>query len=178
MSQAAFENPVTGDEVPKINDEVAVGEDLEFQRRWWMFERIAWSVIAVLLLLDLAGAFGRGPLAVAHLRNAQMVVKYERIERADSPSILRVDFDPSVIHDGHVRLFVSESIVNELGAQRVIPAPSASFIGNGGITYVFDATSAPATVQFALEPAHPGVKRFTLQVPDGDPLSARVTVMP
>jgi hypothetical protein len=26
--------------IEKVNDEIAVGSDLEFQRRWWRFERV------------------------------------------------------------------------------------------------------------------------------------------
>ena len=50
--------PVT-DSVPKINDELAVGEDLAFQRRWWRFENAVWIFFALLVILDLIGAFGR-----------------------------------------------------------------------------------------------------------------------
>lgn len=30
------------DTVPKVNNEVAVGEDLNFQRAWWKVERGIW----------------------------------------------------------------------------------------------------------------------------------------
>jgi hypothetical protein len=43
MSGAAFEKPVT-DPVAKINKELAVGEDLAFQRRWWRFEGVVWAI--------------------------------------------------------------------------------------------------------------------------------------
>ncbi len=50
------------DSVAKVNDEIAVGEDLNFQRRWWRFENAAWMFFGLIILLDLAGLFGRGPL--------------------------------------------------------------------------------------------------------------------
>jgi len=58
MSHVAFETPMT-DSVAKIDHELAVGEDLNFQRRWWRFERIAWIIFVLIIVLDLAGAFGR-----------------------------------------------------------------------------------------------------------------------
>jgi hypothetical protein len=181
MPRAAFEKPVD-DTVPKINDEIAVGEDLEFQRRWWVFERVCWIFIGVLIVLDLAGVFGRGPAANATLINPEMHVDYERIERSSTPSLLRIRFGSGAIVDGKIHLYVSESIVKELGNTRIIPQPETSAVGQGGITYTFAATTPPAAVTFALEPTHPSVTQFTVRVtgtPESSPpLSAKIVVLP
>ncbi len=177
MSEVAFEKPVE-DSVPKINAEVAVGEDLAFQRKWWKFEGVMWWVISFLLLLNFAGVLGRGPAAHATLSNEAMLVKYERVERTGTPSILEVQFQPSTFGKGQVRLHVSQSVVDELGAQRVIPSPSDTSVGRGGLTYTFSADEAPGAVQFALQPSKRGIFHFTLQIPGTPPLSARVVVMP
>ena len=179
MGQVAFETPVD-DSVAKVNDEVAVGEDLEFQRKWWRFERIIWSVFALLLVMALLGAFGRGYLARAERQSADgaVTVKYERIERTGTPSMLLIRFGPEAIHDGKVQLFVTESLVKELGAQRIIPAPATTEIGNGGLTYTFPATAAPASVAFDLQPLGPGIFHFLLQTPGSNPVTATVVVAP
>ena len=72
MSDVPFQEQVA-DSVPKINNEVAVGEDLNFQRRWWKFEGVMWWLIAGMLLLNFAGAFGRGPLAHVRISSDAMV---------------------------------------------------------------------------------------------------------
>ncbi len=177
MSPVAFQKPVE-DSVRKVNDEVAVGEDLEFQRKWWRFERVVWIVFLLVLLCDVAGLFGRGPLAHARASNPAMQLRYERFARFGTPSVLEVKFDPSAFQDGKYTLFVSESIVDELGAQRVIPSPQTTMIGNGGLTYTFPALPGKAAVQFALEPAKIGDVHFTLQVPGTEPIEKRVIVMP
>ncbi len=177
MSQVAFQHPVE-DSVPKINNEVAVGEDLDFQRTWWKFERAVWIVFALLIVADLAGLFGRGPLADAALTTPDMTLHYERIERSGTPSMLHIDFGPSAIHDGKIRLFVSESVVNKLGAQRIIPSPETSSVGSGGITYTFPATQSPASVAFALQPDRPGIANFALQLPGAPAAHARVFIVP
>ena len=41
MFEAEFSKPIA-DSVAKVDGEVAVGEDLEFQRKWWKFERATW----------------------------------------------------------------------------------------------------------------------------------------
>jgi len=180
MMPQSFATKPLEDSVAKVNDEVAVGEDLEFQRKWWKFEKAVWIVFALVLILDLAGVFGRGWLAKEE-RKAQdgsLDVKYERIERTSTPSIMTINFDKSAIRNGQVMLYVSESLVKELAAQRVIPAPSTTIVGDDGLTYVFPASEAPASVEFALEPTGPGLRHFLIQVPGSQPVQGAVVVMP
>jgi hypothetical protein len=107
-----------------------------------------------------------------------MLVKYERVERTGTPSILDVQFQPNALGKKQVKLHVSQSVVNELGAQRVIPSPLDTAVGGGGLTYTFLTEEAPGSVQFALQPSKPGIFHFTIEVPGSTPLSARVVVMP
>ncbi len=175
------------DSVAKVGNEVAVGEDLEFQRRWWRFEKAVWIFFAVIVLLDLAGVFGRGPAANAHKETADgaMSIKYERIERFSTPSILTIHFGPDAVKDGVIRLWVSDEMVKTLGNQRIIPEPSSSTITDGGISYTFSSGVHPNTVAFALQPANPGYSHFNIRlIPNGvpsqpmDSITAGVFVMP
>ncbi len=177
MNQVPFAEPVV-DSVPKINQEVAVGEDLGFQRRWWKFEGVMWWAVAALLLLNLAGVFGRGPVAHARLSNEAMVVKYDRVERTGTPSMLVVQLQPPVFEKKPIKLHVSQSLVEELGTQRVIPAPSDTALADGGLTYTFSAEKGPGSVEFALQPAKPGIHHYSLQVAGFPPIFARVIVVP
>jgi hypothetical protein len=168
------------DTVPKVDNEIAVGEDLEFQRKWWRFERIIWIFFTIVVVLDLLGAFGRGWLAHAHMQSpdGDIDVHYERIERTGTPSMMRVQFRQSAIQNGKLMLYVSESFVRELGARRIIPQPLSSAVGQGGITYTFPANVQPASVVFALQPAGPGVFPFVLRQPGKPAMQAKVFVVP
>lgn len=173
-------NQPVSDTVPKINNEVALGQDLKFQYRWWRFERAVWILFAVLVVMDLLGVFGRGPLAKAHFvtPDHSMDISYERVERFSTPSILRVKFSEKAIHDGKVLLFVSDSLVKTLGNQRVVPEPRESLIGNGGILYTFSASEPPAQADFALSPSSPGSAEIKLQVPGHDAANLKIFVVP
>lgn len=168
------------DSITKVNDEIAVGSDLEFQRRWWKFEHAIWIVFVCIVILDLLGVFGRGWFANAERKtpDGSMDVKYERVERFRTPSILTIRFGPNAIHDGNIQLWASDSLTGPLGAQRVIPQPARSVIGEGGILYTVPATSEPASIKFALEPSSPGVCHLSLRVPGLDALNLAITVMP
>lgn len=179
MAEQPFTSPVQ-DSVPEVNHELAVGEDLAFQRRWWRFERVIWAFFLLVIIADLLGLFGRGWLAQATIAvpDGTLSVDYERIERTNTPTSMTLHFSASAIRNGQVTVTASESIVDKLGAQRVAPQPASSTIGASGITYVFPATTAPATVRIQLQPAAPGLHRFRLQVPGEPAIQARVLVMP
>ena len=180
MAKQALYKPVNDGSVPKVDNAVAVGEDLTFQQRWWTFERVIWSVFLLILMADVLGVFGRGWLSKAEIHEADtgIDVWYERVERANTPSILSIDFQLGAIENGKVNIFVSNSIVKELGNQRIAPQPQSSTIGNDGITYVFPATGTPARISFSLEPSFPGVHRFVLRVPGRHAATGKVTVVP
>jgi len=179
MPAPPFLTPVE-DSVPKVNNEIAIGENLDFQRKWWRLERAVWSLFLLILICDLLGLFGRGWLSKATRATPDNTLKldYERIERADTPSIMTFHFGPNAIHNGRIQLYVSESITRPLGAQRIAPEPLISAVGDAGNTYTFAATNAPATVQIELEPSFPGAHDFTVQVPNEPPINAKVFVVP
>jgi len=169
-----------GDSVAKINDEVAVGEDLVFQRRWWRFERIVWTFFVLIIALDIAGLFGRGPIAQAEIRCADgsFGVHYERIERTGTPSMLVITLERSAFVNGVATLHVIDAVVGSLGAQRVIPQPASTVIGDGGLTYTFPGRDAPAEVRIELQPAGPGRYPLSIGLPGRPALQAHVWVMP
>ena len=179
MPETKFAEPVQ-DSVPKIDDSVAVGEDLDFQRSWWRFEHAIWIFFLFILLADVLGVFGRGYLSKAELRapDGSLFVKYERVERASTPSIMTIELGPAAVHEGKVELFVSESIIKDLGNQRISPQPAGSVLSRGGVTYTFPLTSAPAIVEFAMQPSFPGMHAFTLQVSGSPAVRSRIVVVP
>ncbi len=180
MSSSAQTRPVE-DSVPKIGNELAAGEDLEFERRWWRFEHIVWIFFTVLLALDLSGAFGRGPLSKAQMKTADgaITVDYERIERFQTPSILTIHFGPAAVRNGKIQLWVSQTVVKGLGNQRIIPQPTTSVLAPDGILYTWDASDRPDSASFALQPIKPGIDHFVLRLPVvGDELGGRVFIAP
>jgi hypothetical protein len=168
------------DSVPKVENEIAVGEDLEFQRKWWRFEQIIWPVLLALVIWDVLGGFGRGWLAKAKASTPDkaMILDYERIARASTPSVMTFNFNDAAIHNGRIILYISDSVVKPLGAMRLAPQPALSSVGDGGITYAFDASKGPAVVQIQLEPSFPGRHRFTVRLEGEPPVIGSVFVVP
>ena len=179
MVEAPKTEPVT-DTVAKVNDELALGSNLAFQRKWWKFEKWAWVVLGIIIVADVLGCFGRGPLANAELNTPDRAVnlKYERIERFGTPSVLVIHFNSAAVENGQVKLWVSNSLVGDLGNQRVSPQPRQSVLSEDGILYTFDATEKASSVQFALQPGKPGIFHLAFRVPGHPALLPTVYVMP
>lgn len=182
-TQESYRSKVTepvSDSVPKINNEIAVGEDLLFQRRWWRFEQIVWWIFGCVLALNIVGLLGRGPLsgASAVATDGSLRVKYERIERFDTPSMLRVEFGPNTLKDGKLELWISESLVRDLGNQRIVPQPQNSTLDSSGLVYTFPAKDTPTKVEFALQPDSPGLHHLNLHVPGKSEVQLRILVVP
>ena len=154
------------DSIAKVNDEIAVGEDLRFQRHWWRFEKIAWAFLAIVVALAFAGVFGRGPLSKAHKQSADgsLQVNYDWVERFGTPSIITIHFGRSAIRNGSVQIWVSDSVIKELGNQRVVPQPSTSVTGDAGMAYTFATSNNPDSIELTLEPAKIGQHRFTIRL--------------
>jgi hypothetical protein len=179
MSVETQTKPV-GNPVAKVNDELDVGADLQFQKRWWRFENIIWVLFTMVILLDLAGAFGRGPLAKEEWKSSdgKVTVKYDRIERYSTPSVITVRTDPGAVRDRKIQIWVSDSVLSQFGMQRLIPEPLYSELDHGGILFTLPSASIPDSIQFLLEPKSPGMYRFALRVAGSEQLTAKVLVMP
>jgi hypothetical protein len=105
MSTQPSLHPVE-DSVPKVSNAVAVGEDLDFQRKWWRFEKVVCFFFLLILVCDLLGLFGRGWLAKATRKTTDgaLTLNCERIERASTPSVMTLQFASSAIVDGHIQV--------------------------------------------------------------------------
>jgi len=180
MSSPARTRPVE-DTIPKIENELAIGEDLEFQRRWWRFEHVVWICFTIILALDIAGVFGRGPLSKAHAKTSDGAIHmtYERFARFQTPSLISLHLSPAAVRNGHIQLWVSQSIIKPLGNQRIIPQPATSELAQDGVLYTWPSGVRPDSVDFAIEPSTAGVEHFTVRLPElGDQLTERVIVYP
>ncbi|MBB6144545.1 hypothetical protein HNQ77_002497 [Silvibacterium bohemicum] len=179
MAQPIYRKAVE-DTVPKVNNEIAVGEDVEFQRKWWKFEKLVWAAFICFVLLDLAGVFGRGPLSKAHLATADgtVNVSYERVQRTGTPSTLKVEFRDRAIRNKQIRLWAGEDLVSKLGNKQIAPQPATSAVGDGGLHYTFPATTEPAEIVFSLQPPSPGLYDLSLGVDDFPAFHFKILVMP
>src|SRR5688572_26815794 len=95
-------------------------EDIRFQSLEWWCERAGWLLIAVLLILALAGAFGRGSLSHRTADAGPGEVRYERFLRRDSPADLEVTLPTS---RDEPRLWIDRAYLKAVGIDSIVPRP-------------------------------------------------------
>lgn len=121
--------------------------ELELGGRWedhpWelRIQRIGWTVFALLMVAALAGLLGHGPLSSATAKDpaAFLRVKYQRFERYQGPTELRLHVAPQAVREGRLKIWISREFLDSIELERIVPQPVTVELGADRQTYVFDA---------------------------------------
>lgn len=140
--------------------DLEISQNLPFQRREWLVQRIGWVVIAVLLVAAMLGFFGPGPLSktTASGGAGALSIEYYRFWRMASPMPLRIRIQPIANGQEEISMWISREYLEAMRVESVTPEPERVEAATDHFVYVFklkDASSA-ATVMFDLEPARMG----------------------
>ena len=138
------------DNLPRFGD-LMVEEDMAFQRRSWMVERIAWLVWAALILAALLGLLGAGgPLSSAEKgkEGDPLHLKYERFLRRHGPAKLELSAMP--VTAGSLDIAFDEGYLAAFKIESILPEPAASLTADGQTTLTFSAPTAGVPVHISL----------------------------
>jgi len=153
-----------------------LNEDRPFHERFWVVERWAWVLFAIIILMALAGLTGGGGVlsrASATLDTGE--VDYPRITRWESSDDLTVTFDAD--RETH-RLTLGRPFSEYFEVEAVQPEPSRSLAAGDAYVMEFNAEAdPPARVTLHIRPMHPGIARFQLGL-DGEQTAATSVILP
>jgi hypothetical protein len=165
-----------GEEMPlSETDGIETGFDETFERKWIRFEHFAWAGMVVVVLLGIAGGFGRGPAARAHAAVSPIEVKYERLLRYQTPAEITVT---STGDTGIQRLYVDRSLIDRLQLQTVVPQPIGSEPRRDGAVLLFPETNSPSQVTLVAHPAAVGPSKTTVGLAEGPRVTFSQFVLP
>lgn len=153
-------------------------EDMTFQRREWATERVWWTVLAVLVLASLLGAFSGGPLSetTAGGRAAGVEVKYERFVRHSGMATWTIRVQPQAVENQKASVFVSDELTQAMQIQQVSPQPSTEISTRAGTTYEFDAkATSPPVVRVTFRPDAIGAREGIVR--GGDAAGTRLWLL-
>jgi hypothetical protein len=122
--------------------QVPIKEDMRFQRRSWIVERIGWSVLVLLALIGLSGAFGIGPLSWQTAQGGSLSVEYERFQRITR--LARFTFEVKAQTEPELRLHLSRAFQQEFEISKIQPEPTRSTAGADGMDLTFPTDGANA----------------------------------
>ena len=119
----------------RIGD-LEIDQDLSLQARMWRIQRVGWAIMLVIVLLALAGLFGRGPASKTSAGDADgpLWVEYERFGRYQSSTVLQIHLQ-RVTTPGPRQVWISNTYLSGVEIQHIIPDPIAAKMSDGGLLF-------------------------------------------
>lgn len=163
-------------------EDIEVGCDLDFERRWWRIQRIGWFVLVLLLIGGVVGLFGHGPLSKATLNvpGSDSRICYERLARRETPSTLELRLGKSALVSGLVRIRLNQTLVEKMQLKQIVPAPLKAEPLADGVRFIFqtDPTRGSAFIYFIENPTTPGFVDAEVVIEDAEPVHFRQFIYP
>lgn len=140
----------TGRQAPGLQ----VHEDLVFQRRDWLAQRIGWTALGLMLLAALAGLMGSGPMSHTVRNDGRyLTVEYDRFVRHGARTAVTFRVAPQAVSDGRVRLAIDRRFLVANDLQRLVPEPSATRGREDTVEFIYDvAPGATLLARWTIEP--------------------------
>jgi hypothetical protein len=132
----------------RIGD-LEIDEDIEWEQGEWTFERIGWGLMAVFILIAMAGLFGSGPLShrIAGQEGGSFWVEYQRFIRYNSPQELHIYVSPEWAADGELRMVIEGDFPGGNQQLDVTPDPDSVELSTGRLVYVWQTAEATGPMQ-------------------------------
>ncbi|HEX2142034.1 MAG TPA: hypothetical protein VHK28_07155 [Candidatus Limnocylindria bacterium] len=166
--------------VHRVGD-LEVEQDLAFQRREWIAERIGWTAMLVLAVAGVLGLFGTGPLAAAEARGGNgLLVDYGRFERFNAPAELIFEVPAQgIAEDGTFSLALARDYLDDVEVEQVTPEPDRVRADGEWLTFSFaSATPQTVTVVFHLQHDRIGPTELRVRLGDGEPMAIGQFIYP
>src|SRR5688572_20039263 len=119
--------------------ELDLAEDIAFERRSWVVQRIAWTIMSLILIAALLGLFGNGWLSKARMSipGGALEIEYNRFVRFQAPGELRARISPSSTEENQAGLWVSREYLKSIELKQITPAPEREITTDEGVIYLF-----------------------------------------
>ncbi len=148
-----------------------IREDMRFQRRYWLFERIGWGILILIMAAAAAGTFAGGPLSAAARTGDGFDAAYERFARRGVDTSLTVNLA------GGRTLWVQG--MNGFDVLAVEPRPATVRSERDGLAYDFTPGTGTIVATFRLKPRDWGLQRVGIAAtPDAMPAPLDIFVYP
>ncbi len=164
-----------------INDELEVGFDQPFEKRWLWAEQVGRVVMVLFIAAGLAGLLGRGPFSHHTAQSAQsaLAVDFEPIARANAATQVTFHLD-NPTEQPTLDLFISTNVVEPMGLTRILPDPIRSKVVKNGIVLTVGVPTGTvnAELRLALMPTQLGSNQLEARLGDHPPLKWTQYIVP
>jgi hypothetical protein len=161
---------------PPVVHGLQIDQALNFQRRFGRFQRVAWSLLALVPVAAIAGLFGGGLFSevTASSERAGVTVTYERFGRLTADTELELEFArPARTTD----VAISRTFLDRYDTSEVRPQPLRVRTLADAVVFTFAAAPA-GRATFFLQPHAVGSSSGTVTVTGGTPVRVQQLVYP
>lgn len=155
-----------------------VEEDIAWERRSWVVERVFWVAFAVIILAGLLGLFGPGLLGGNTVESGGLSVDYPRFARYKGSASL--DAVIAVNGRDEVRVVFESDYLREMSLEAMHPDPASVESGARESVFVFrpQAGAESLRVWWDFKPEHIGKLDGSVRVEGGDEVSFTQFIYP
>jgi hypothetical protein len=137
--------------------DLEVNQDLAYQRREWLADRVGWAVMSLVILAGLLGLFGHGWLSWAEATDHSGAVKlrYERFLHYDEPTELVLTVPADMVREGRFRVWLNKEYLAQIHIHAITPTPRKQELGGDRQWFVFEATASAGADEESGNAGHP-----------------------
>ena len=131
-----------------------VQENMAFQKKNWVAQRIGWGLLALIVVLALLGLFSDGPLSQARAVSADgsLQVEYQRFLKHGAESDLRI-IAATAAPQGEISITMDRALADSMSVEYLMPLPQASSGGAQGLQLTYAAPERePAILALKIRP--------------------------
>jgi hypothetical protein len=148
-----------------------IATDLKHQKRLWIVERIGWAVMVLLMGAGLMGLLGAGPLshATAGKAGSELWVDYQKLDRCEASSQLRVHVGSESLKGDSLRLWVSRQYLDKTEVEKTTPEAEHQEAAGDRVVYVFRTAGSnePIVLTFHVRPTEHGKNHARIGIVNG-----------
>lgn len=151
--------------------ELQIDENMEFQRRSWIIQRVGWAIFTLVILLAALGLFGDGVLsnAQAGQPDGGFWLEYPRFERFEDEFRMKVHAGEGAAAEREIRIQLNQRYLDAIEVNHISPEPDSEIKDADGVTYVFKTDrSSRFTAHFYMLPRKVGPLSGTFRLQNGD----------
>jgi protein-L-isoaspartate(D-aspartate) O-methyltransferase len=136
-----------------------IGEDQEFQHRFWAVQRMSWAIGLGVVVAAVAGFAGAGGwLGRSHIAAADVQVSYPRAFRWDTEDSIHIRTDAA--QSGKIDLTLDRQFLRDFQITGFAPWPVQTSVRAGNSRYSFAALPGqPASITLHVKPLRPLFRR-------------------
>jgi hypothetical protein len=165
---------------PPADKPLVIEQDLTWQSRMWVVERIGWGAMLIVLICASVGLFGHGPLSTAAVEQPSLRAEYERFARYRAPMSLRLFLAPTVQKQGLLTVWLSNEYLRRVDVVDTQPAAKRTDLSSDGLRFIFSSEEESSTgiIIFHLRPDKVGPIVGSVAINDEQPITFEHFIYP